>query len=540
MSVHKPPAARVTIAVLVDCERELQYFPNLDVAKSAAAASTWKGKKGKVVDGDGNYLGSDKTPIQSARQVLPRFFGSANPAVEAIFKGWTAYRNSKVMWRPNPAMPEGDVTPDECIRAPRVKRMSKHRPFFTVSATLPRDPTRPPPAAHVDPKEFPDLEQSPNTGIGGIQGSNDASKATTRGEPAFRRPIDGQGAPQPGQGVTETVTTTTTTPTTSAAPSASAAHPLNGSQHQQALVKVDRMSDAQVQAAQKATSPKLAGSTSTPKKSDSKPDSSKGEAMETDADQSTQKADTGKKSGEVTSQRRSGRSASESRSQKDTSSSRTGKTASTSSGARDQTAKSGTDKVQQALTKAGGLDPPRPDLAPIGKRCDAKGKKAVEEETHVDEAHAGALLATIYALQEKHEELKEEVRKLKAHRALRRKQLREARKATGDVQVHLDAAEKKLREVEGALQQAVRERDAARAGQPQLPAGQPQALPDQGTQQLREELDAAKQELEQHRTHRCAPTKLPNCGHSCRRRKQPYRRSGLPFRYLKLRTWWLS
>ena len=256
------------------------------------------------------------------------------------------------------------------------------------------------------------------------------------------------------------------------------------------------MSDAQVQAAQKVNLPKPAGSTSTPNRSDPKPDSSKGEALETDADQSTQKADTGKKSGEVTSQRRSGRSASESRSQKDTSSSRTGKTASTSSGVKDQTAKSGTDKVQQALKKAGGLDPPRPDLALIAKRFDAKGKKAVdyrqeafpaptlrvvqpggghlgeaptkprkawvanvkatqaevmghirgiarggrqhaeyrdhshwlrdwddtlqqlrasqealqrlqEEETHVDEAHAGALLATIYALQEKHEEVKE-------------------------------------------------------------------------------------------------------------------------------------
>ncbi len=594
MSVHNPHATRVTIAVLVNCEREPQYFPNLDVAKSAAAASTWRGKKGKVVDGDGNYLSSDKTPIQAARQVLPRFFGSANPAIEAIFKGWTAYRNSKVMWRVNPAMPEGDVTPDRCIRVNPAERLSKHRPFFTVSATLPWDPTRPPPAAHLDPKEFPDLEQSPNQGIGGIQGSNAAPRATTRGEPAFVRPIDGQGAARPGPGVTGAVTTATATPTTSAAPSTSA-NPLNGRQHQHALVKVDRMSDAQVQAAQKATPPKPAGPTSTPKKSDSKPDSSKGEAVETDDDPSTQEADTGKKSGEVTPQRKSGRSASESRSQKDTSSSQTGKTASTSSGVKDRSAKSGTDKVQQALKKAGGLDPPRPGLAPISKHFDAKGKKAVdyqqeafpaptlrvvqpggghlkeaptkprkawvanvkasqaevmdhirgiaqggrrhaeyrdhsdwlrdwddtlqqlrasqealqwlqEEETHVDEAHAGALLATIYALQQKRDELKEEVRKLKAHRTLRRKQLREARKEKEDAEARADAAEKQLQGVEDALQQAVRERDAALAGQPQLPAGQPQAPPDQGMQQLRQELDAAKQELEQYRTHRCAPT----------------------------------
>ncbi len=303
MSVCKPP---VTIAVLVNCEREPQYFPNLDVAKSAAAASTWRGKKGKVVDGDGNYLDSDKTPTQAARQVLLRFFGSSNPAVEAIFKGWTAYRSSKVTWRPNPTMPEGDVTPDGCIRARPAEHLSQHRPFFTISATMPRDPTRPSAAAHVDQKEFPDLEQSPYMGVGGIKGSNEAPKATTQGEPAFLRPIDGKAAPRLREGTTETVTTTTATPTTSAAPSTSAANPLNGRQHQQALVKVDRMSDAQVQVAQKAASPKEAGSTSTQVKSKSKPDTPEEEAMDTDDDQSTQKATTGKKGGDVTTQRRSG------------------------------------------------------------------------------------------------------------------------------------------------------------------------------------------------------------------------------------------
>ncbi len=537
------------------------------------------------MDGDGNYLGSDKTPTQAARQVLPRFFGNANPAVEAIFKGWMAYRTSKVMWMPNPAMLEGDVTPNGCIRTRPAERISRHRPFFTVSATLPRDPTHPPPAAHVDPKEFPELELSPNTGIGGIQGSNDAPKATTRGEPAFVRPVDGQGAPRPKDGVTETVTTATATPTTRAATSTSAANPLNGRQHQQVLVKVDRMSNAQVQAAQKATSPKPAGSTSTLKKSDSKSDSSKEEAMETDVDSSTQKADTGKKSGKVAPLRKSDQSVSEPRPQRDTSSSRTGKTTSTPSGTKDQPAKSSADKVQQALKKAGGLEPPRSDIAPIAKRSDARSKRAMdyrqeafaaptlrvvqpggghlkeapakprkawvanvkasqsdvmghirgiarggrrhaeyrdhshwlwdwddtlqqlrasqealqrlqEEETHVDEAHAGALLATIYALQQKHDELKEEVRTLKTHRALRHKQLREARAETKKVQARLDAPEQKLQTTEDALQQTVRERDAARAGQTPLPAGPLQAPPDQGAQQLHQELDAATQELE--------------------------------------------
>ncbi len=355
------------------------------------------------------------------------------------------------------------------------------------------------------------------------------------------------------------------------------------------------MSDAQVQAAQKATSPREAGPTSTAGTSDSKPDSSKEEAMETGTDQSSQKATTDKKSGEVALRRRSDRSASESRSQRDTSSSRTGITGPTTPGSKGPTAKSGPEKVQQALKKAGGLEPPRANLAPVTKHPDTRSKKAMdyrqeafpaptlrvvqpggghlkeapakprkawvantkanqaevmghlrdlarggrrhveyrdhshwlqdwddtlqqlrasqealqrlqEEETHMDETHAGTILATIYALQQKRDELKKEVRKLKAHQTLRRKQLREARTEKSEVQACLDAAEKKLQEVEDALQQAVRERDAALAAHQQVPARPAQPMPDQGAQKLRQELDATKQELERYRTHRCAPT----------------------------------
>ncbi len=169
-SAHKPPAAHVTVTVLVN---EPQYFPKLDVAKSAAAASAWRGKKGKVVDGDGNYNSSDITLVQAARRVLPRYFDSSNPAVEAIFKGWMAYRKSKLMWRPNPAMPEGDVTPAGCICARPAERLSKHWPFLRVGASLPWDPMWLPAAKHVDPQEFPEVEHSPNVGFGGITHSKE-------------------------------------------------------------------------------------------------------------------------------------------------------------------------------------------------------------------------------------------------------------------------------------------------------------------------------------------------------------------------------
>ncbi len=86
-------------------------------------------------------------------------------------------------------------------------------------------------------------------------------------------------------------------------------------------------------------------------------------------------------------------------------------------------------------------------------------KRLQEEETHMDETHAGTVLATIYALQKMRDELREEVNKLKAHQTLRRKQLREARKEGDEEKARADAPEKKLQEVEDTLQQAVRERD---------------------------------------------------------------------------------
>ena len=330
------------------------------------------------MDGDGNYNSSDISPVQAARRVLPRSFGNTSPAVEAIFKGWTAYRQSKMMWRPNPAMPAVDVTPAGCIRARPVECLSKHRPFLTIGASLPRDPVRPPPAGHVDPLEFPELERSPNEGIGCITGSNEAPKATTQDQPAFRKPVDGQAAPRPKEGALRPASTTSATTSMSTATNASTACPLNGRQHQHALVKVDRMSEEQVQAAQKVTPPKEAGPASTPSTSKSKPEPPKEEAMDTDGDQSTQQVTTDKKGGEVTTQRRSGRSASGSWAQKDKSSSRTGKMASTSQGSKSQPSKSGPAQVQQALKQAGGLEAPRAGLGPITKRVDATGKKAVD------------------------------------------------------------------------------------------------------------------------------------------------------------------
>ncbi len=63
--------------------------------------------------------------------------------------------------------------------------------------------------------------------------------------------------------------------------------------------------------------------------------------------------------------------------------------------------------------------------------------------------------------------------------------------------MHADTAEEELQRGRDTLQQAEQERDEARAAQSQAPARPTQTLPDQGTQHLRQELAAAKQELEQ-------------------------------------------
>ncbi len=60
-----------------------------------------------------------------------------------------------------------------------------------------------------------------------------------------------------------------------------------------------------------------------------------------------------------------------------------------------------------------------------------------------------------------------------------------------------DAADEELQWVRDTLQQTEQERDAAQAAQAQAPAGYAPILPEQGTQQLCQELEAAKQELEQ-------------------------------------------
>ncbi len=199
-SVHSKQVADITIEVLVNCEREPQYLPNLDVAKSAAAAPTWHDHQAQVVDGSGNLHPKISVP-KAAGMVQPPNFDGPNSAVEALFNMWDSFRTSKNMWRPNPEMPHGDATPEGCLQTLTVAQLSEHRPVESVPPTRPVDPTRPHAAPHVDPEEFPEMPSSSNEGIGGIPGSRDFPQGTTW-------------ASVSKTAVTSTVTTTVSTPNT--------------------------------------------------------------------------------------------------------------------------------------------------------------------------------------------------------------------------------------------------------------------------------------------------------------------------------------
>ncbi len=171
-SAHSRLAARVTIAVLVNCEHEPQYFPNLDVAKSTAATPMWRGHMAWVIDGSGN-LNPKISVSKGAKMVQPPHFEGPNTAVEALFNTCYSFRKSKLMWRPNPEMPRGDVTPEGCHRTLTVVQPSEHRPVESVPPTQPLHLPVALAAPHVDKTAFPALPSSSRDGIGGIPGSKE-------------------------------------------------------------------------------------------------------------------------------------------------------------------------------------------------------------------------------------------------------------------------------------------------------------------------------------------------------------------------------
>ncbi len=212
-SVHNPPVAHVSIAVLVNCEREPQYLPNLNVANPAAAALTWCGHQMRVIDGSGN-CNSKISAQEAARMVQLQNYIGPNVAVEDIFDSWDSCRSSKQMWRLNPEMPRGDVMPETCAWALIASQPSAHRLVNSVPPTQPTNPVVLPAAPHVDGKEYPALPLSSLCGIGGIPGSRNFPKGTFDGFHAFQKPDDSTGVPRSEAGKTVAKSTSKTTVST--------------------------------------------------------------------------------------------------------------------------------------------------------------------------------------------------------------------------------------------------------------------------------------------------------------------------------------
>ncbi len=280
-SAHSKLAACVT--VLVNCEREPQYFPNLDVAKSVAAAPMWRGHQARVIDGSGN-LKLKITVAKSARMVQPPHFEGPNVAVAALFGIWDSFHTSKTTWRPNPVTPEG------CLWTLTVAQLRQHRPVKSVPPTRILDPKVAPATPYVDQSVFPALPSSSHEGIGGIPGTKDFPQGTMKGFQAFKKPDENTVVLWVTSGKTDaspSTTTTVTTPSpavstavattnTTLAPSSS---PIIGKNSLDPKVTVTRMSPQAMESARAKLAAKADPNQSGPGKTGSK-DSSMEESMD--------------------------------------------------------------------------------------------------------------------------------------------------------------------------------------------------------------------------------------------------------------------
>ncbi len=373
-SAHSKLAACVTIAVLVNCEREPQYFPNLDVAKSAAAAPTWRGHMARAIDGSGNLNSRISVP-KAAKMVQPPHFEGPNVAVEALFNMWDSFQKSKLMWRPNPEMPRGDVTPEGCRRTLTVAQLSEQRPVKSVPPTQPLHLSVVPAAPHVDKTAFPALPSSSRDGIGGIPESKDFPKGTMEGfQAAFKKPDRDTVVPRVSSGktsvppsATTTVTTAgpavtkavpTTATTTTSAPGSSA---IMGRKTLDPQVTMTRLSPKLVESARVKLTAKANSSQTGQEKADGKAPSQE-KAMECDVPQ-----DSGSRSHSRT---RTDRSRTHSKDRDSEKGDTKGKTSSApvphkSRETERKSSHQGSTAVSTMLLKAGGVQPPKSGVGPV-------------------------------------------------------------------------------------------------------------------------------------------------------------------------------
>ncbi len=328
----------------------------------------------RVIDGPGN-LNSKITMARAARLVQPPNFDGPNVAVESLFGMWDSFRTSKVMWRPNPEMPRGDVTPEGCRRTLTVAQLWEHRPVDSVPPTRPLHPPVAPAAPHVDKTAFPALPPSSRDGIGGIPGSKDYPQGTTEGfQAAFKKPDADTVVPRAPSGKTSAPPSTKTTVTTSspavsqavvttttAATTTQSSSAVTGKKTLDLTVAVTRLSPAALESARNKLAAKADPNRSGQGKASSQASSTE-EAMDVEV--------THEGRHRSTSHTHTHRSCSHSVSRDKDKKGATGKasltsTPSTSKGSMKKSSHSGSTAASNALLKAGGVRPPGKDVPPM-------------------------------------------------------------------------------------------------------------------------------------------------------------------------------
>ncbi len=337
-----------------------------------------------MIDGSGNLNSKISVP-KAAKMVQPLHFEGPNVAVEALFNTWDSFQRSKMMWRPNPEMPLGDVTPEGCRRTLTVAQLSEQRPVKSVPPTKPLHLSVAPAAPHVDRTAFPALPSSSHDGIGGIPGSKDYPQGTTEGfQAAFKKPDKDTVVPRGPPGKTSVPPSTTTTVTTSS-PAVTKAVPTTattttsvlgssattGKKTLQPQVSMTRLSPQMMESARVKLPAKADSHQTGQEKADGKAPSQE-EAMECDVPQ-----DSGSRSHSRT---RTHRSRTHSKDRDSEKGDTKGKTSSApvphkSRETEKKSSRQGSTAVGTMLLKAGGVQPPKLDVGPVPKYTPSKEYK---------------------------------------------------------------------------------------------------------------------------------------------------------------------
>ncbi len=105
------------MAVLVDCQHEPQFLPDMVVAQSAYVVAGRAMHQARPFTQNGETQDNLKLEV-AAKRLFPWGYGDGDSAaVLDQMKAWETFRTLSMGQQENPPMPTGYVTPPECPRA---------------------------------------------------------------------------------------------------------------------------------------------------------------------------------------------------------------------------------------------------------------------------------------------------------------------------------------------------------------------------------------------------------------------------------------